>query len=61
MGLTTRYMCVGCGEERNEESAQIGFHTRAEHDPGCPGGGFFCDTHCPVPVQCGPIEEAEED
>lgn len=25
--------------------------TRAEHEGGCPGGGDYCASHCPVPVQ----------
>lgn len=23
----------------------------SEHDPACPGGGDYCSSHCPVPVQ----------
>lgn len=49
-------ICHGCGKEVHDEG---GFHTVTRHHPSCPGGGEFCWKNCPVPDQCGPVEEYE--
>lgn len=50
--------CPECNDE--------GWVTGSEHDPGCFGGGPYCEAHCPVQVQldcpsCSRLELDRED
>lgn len=50
-GIVPTPSAVGTLAEALAAEGAVGIRVISEHDPRCPGGGDFCASHCPVPVQ----------